>query len=94
MLELMKFNKVMMSVLCQKGKQSRKTFSNLKSTCALDILDLVQSDQVGPLEGSLGGSKWIWTSIDGFSRMAFTYFLNLKIKHLVSLRISKQQLSW
>jgi hypothetical protein len=59
---------------CQKGKQSRKTF-NLKGTRALDILDLVHSDLVGPSESSLGSSKWILTFIDDFSRMAFTYFL-------------------
>jgi hypothetical protein len=65
-------------VPCQKGKQSHKTFSNLKGTCALDILDLVHSDLVSPLESSLGGSKWILTFIDDFSRMAFTYFLKSK----------------
>jgi hypothetical protein len=75
MLELIKFNKVMMSVLRQKEKQSRKTFSNLKGTRALDILDLVHSDLVGPSESSLGSSKWIFTFIDDFSRMAFTHFL-------------------
>jgi transposase InsO family protein len=33
---------------------------------------------VGPLESSLGGSKWILTFVDDFSRMAFTYFLKSK----------------
>jgi hypothetical protein len=63
---------------CQKGKQSHKTFSNLKGTRALDILNLVHSDLVGPLESSLGGSKWILTFINDFSRMTFTYFLKSK----------------
>jgi hypothetical protein len=49
---------------------------------------------VGPLESSLGGSKWILAFIDDFSRMALHNFLNLKIKYLVSLRISKQRPSW
>jgi hypothetical protein len=62
----------------KKWKQSRKTFSNLKGTRALDILDLVHSDLVGPLETSLGSSKWILTFINDFSRMAFTYFLKPK----------------
>jgi hypothetical protein len=63
---------------CQKGKQSRKTFSNLKGTRALDIFDLLHSDLVDPLESSLGGSKWILTFINDFSRMAFTHFLKPK----------------
>jgi hypothetical protein len=63
---------------CQKGKQSRKSFSNLKGTRALGILDLVHSDLVGPLDSSLGGNRWILTFIDDFSRMAFTYFLKFK----------------
>jgi hypothetical protein len=33
---------------------------------------------VGPLETSLGGSKWILTFIGDFSRMVFTYFLKSK----------------
>ena len=65
-------------VACLEGEHARNPFP---SSCFSvdDVLDLVHSDLVGPIEvPSLGGSRYVMTFIDDASRKVFVYFLERK----------------
>lgn len=65
-------------VSCIKGKQHRQPFPHSK-TKSKELLQLVHSDVCGPMENtSIGGSRYILTFIDDFSKKTFVYFLQEK----------------
>lgn len=63
---------------CAMGKQHRSKFEHSKNE-SKNLLELIHSDLMGPMENrSIGGSKYILTFIDDYSRKVFCYFLNGK----------------
>lgn len=76
----MKFDnpKTMDCVTCAMGKQTRLPFkkSNNESN---EILQLIHTDLMGPMEKtSIGGSRYVLTFIDDFSKKTFVCFLKSK----------------
>uniref|UniRef100_A0A0A9XEY5 Retrovirus-related Pol polyprotein from transposon TNT 1-94 n=1 Tax=Lygus hesperus TaxID=30085 RepID=A0A0A9XEY5_LYGHE len=75
--------------VCLRGKHSRKPF-RASGKRASNILDLVHSDLVGPMEKqSFGGNRYILTLIDDHSRKVFVYLLKEKSevpKHIEEFR--------
>ena len=54
------------------------------------MLGLVYSDLIGPLPTpSCGGSRYVFTFIDDFSRFCWVYFLKLKFEVFENLKIWK-----
>ncbi|HBK83012.1 MAG TPA: hypothetical protein DDZ41_05350, partial [Flavobacterium sp.] len=63
---------------CAMGKQTRRKFAKSERT-SKNILDLVHSDLMGPMENlSIGKAKYILTFVDDYSRKVFVYFLKSK----------------
>lgn len=63
---------------CAMGKQCRQPFTKSEYE-SKNILDLIHSDLVGPMETlSIGKSRYILTFIDDHSRKIFSYFLRNK----------------
>lgn len=76
--------------VCAFGKQTRKPFKKSESVTS-EILELVHSDLVGPMETqSIGKSRYILTFIDDFSRKVFVYFLKSKEEVLIKFSEFKQ----
>lgn len=74
--EVANIDKTSCTVCCE-GKQSRLPFD--KSTSKTEnVLDLVHADVGGPMELSIGKSKYYLLLVDDFSKMAFVYFLKTK----------------
>lgn len=68
--------------ICKECKQTRLPFPKSTSR-ANNILDLIHSDLVGPMENkSFGGARYIFTFIDDHSRKIFTYFIKEKFEVL------------
>lgn len=64
--------------VCCEGKQSRLPFGH-SSTQSSEPLDVIHADVCGPMERtSIGGSRYFLIFVDGFTRMAFVYFLKAK----------------
>lgn len=64
--------------VCCEGKQHRLPFKH-RGTNARELLEIVHTDVCGPMENrSLGGAKYFVTFEDGFSKMAFVYFIKSK----------------
>lgn len=64
--------------VCPMGKQHRKPFKSSK-TLSTSTLQLIHSDLCGPMENkSMGGSRYMLTLTDDFSRKTFVYFLTSK----------------
>lgn len=63
---------------CAVGKHSRQPFkSSDKQTT--NVLDLIHSDLVGPMEtSSIGKAKYLLTFIDDYSRTVFCFFISSK----------------
>lgn len=58
-------------VVCLKGKQTRKSFKE-KGKRAENLLDLIHSDLMGPLNvSSYSGARFLLTFVDDFSRKVF-----------------------
>ena len=72
---------------CLYGKQSRKKFPNNQAKKALQLLELIHSDLVGPLPNSLGGSTHFITFIDDLSRFTSITFLKAKSEALEQFKI-------
>lgn len=64
---------------CVKGKMTRQPFHTDNMIKSTRVLELVHSDVCGPMQTeSIGGSKYIVSFIDDFSRYAHVYFLHDK----------------
>ena len=74
---------------CLYGKQFRKKFRNNQAKRALQLLELIHSDLVGPLPNSLGGSRYFVTFIDDLSRLSSISFLKAKSEALEQFKIFK-----
>jgi hypothetical protein len=65
-------------IACAQGKLCKKQFK-FSQNRATDLLELVHSDLVGPMEvPSVSGMKYILTFVDGCSRNIFVYYLKHK----------------
>lgn len=65
-------------VVCVKGKQTRRPNKD-DGTRATEPLQLVHSDVIGPMNpNSFGGSRFLVTFVDDFSRKVFVYPLKNK----------------
>ncbi|CAB0009968.1 unnamed protein product [Nesidiocoris tenuis] len=71
--------------VCQ-GKQTRATFKKTTGRRASQLLELLHADLVGPLPKTWGGAKYIFTTLDDFSRRAFTFFLKNKSEVLENFK--------
>ena len=64
---------------CLIGKQCRESFPKRSENRAKDVLEIIHSDVCGPMENvSIGGSRYILTFTDDFTRYTFVYFLKNK----------------
>lgn len=64
--------------ICPMGKQHREPFP-ISASGTTRILELIHSDVCGPMENaSIGGTRYVLTFIDDFSRKTFVYFLKHK----------------
>lgn len=63
--------------VCLRAKQTRTVFEDSKSH-AKELLELVHSDLMGPMEESIGGSRYALTIMDDFSRYSEVVCLNAK----------------
>ena len=64
---------------CAVGKISSKPFNSYSRVNTNAVLELVHTDLCGPFkEKSQDGAVYVMTTIDGFSRYIFTYFLKEK----------------
>ena len=65
---------------CPLGKQHRQPFPKVRrANMTTDLLDLVHSDVIGPINpASIGGKRYILTFIDDKSRMAWVYLMSRK----------------
>lgn len=60
-------------IVCMKGKQTRESFKHV-GTRALEILQIIHTDVCGPMSTNpFGGSRYLLTFVDDFSRMVFIY---------------------
>ena len=65
--------------VCSVGKQSRKKFKKLKTVRTSHVGEVVHSDVCGPITPiSNGGSEYIVTFMDDYSRKSWVYFLKRK----------------
>jgi len=66
---------------CIKGKHQRTSFPKDGATRASQLLEIVHTDVCGPMRTtSHGGTRYILTFIDDFSRKTHVYFLKAKGK--------------
>lgn len=64
--------------VCAMGKQARSPFGRSESQ-STQLLELIHSDVIGPMENvSIGGSRYILTFVDDFSRKVFIFILKKK----------------
>ena len=72
------------------GKQADHSYEKGKARRATQVLGLVHSDLIGPLPTpSYGGSIYVFTFIDDFSRFCWVYFLKLKSEVFETLKVWK-----
>ena len=72
------------------GKHPECNYEKGKGRRATQTLGLVHSELIGPLPiASYGGSRYVLTFIDDFSRFCWVYFLKLKSKVYETLKIWK-----
>lgn len=64
-------------IVCCEGKQCKLKFDKSESK-SNEILELIHTDLMGPIDASLGGAIYILTFIDDYSRKVFVRFLKSK----------------
>ena len=76
---------------CTLGKMHRSSFQKQSQHRATQLLEIIHSDICGPMQvESIGGSKYMLTFTDDYSRYTTVYFLKnkneviVKFKHYVS----------
>ena len=73
---------------CVVGKHPKHNYEKRKARRAIKVIDLVQSYFIGPLPTpSYGGSRYVLTFIDDFSRFCWVYFLKLKYEVFETLKV-------
>ena len=73
---------------CVTGKHPERSYEKGRARRDNQVLVLVHSDLIGPLPTpSYGGSKYVLTFIDDFSRFCWVYFLKLKSKFFEKLKV-------
>ena len=73
---------------CVTGKHPEWSYEKGRARRDNQVLVLVHSDLIGPLPTpSYGGSKYVLTFIDDFSRFCWVYFLKLKSKFFETLKV-------
>lgn len=71
-------NEIKNCVTCCESKQTRLPFDERKRETT-DILQLIHSDVMGPMETqSLGGAKYIVSFVDDYSKKVYVYFIRGK----------------
>lgn len=73
--------------ICIKAKSPFKARENVRE----EPLDLVHTDLMGPLEASIGGSKYLLTIIDDHSRKIYCYPMQRKSDVLSNFKIFTEQ---
>jgi hypothetical protein len=72
-------SKIKNCVACAKGKQSHLQFKSKDNGLSKNLLDLIHSDLMGPMETkSIGGARYILSFIDNHSKKVFVYLLKQK----------------
>ena len=75
---------------CVIGKHPKQSYEKGKARRATQPPGLVHSDLIGPLPTpSYGGSRYVLTFIDDYSRFCWVYFLKLKYEVFEQLKIWK-----
>ncbi|KAI3708032.1 hypothetical protein L2E82_37034 [Cichorium intybus] len=75
---------------CMLGKQTRESFPQDKAWRATEQLELVHTDVCGPMRTpSIGGSRYLLTFIDDFSRKLWVYFLKEKSEVFYKFKVFK-----
>ena len=73
---------------CVVGKHPECNYEKGKERRATQVLGLVHLDLIGPLPApSYGGSRYVLTFINDFSRFRWVYFLKLKYEVFETLNI-------
>ena len=79
----------LLCVPCQVGKGHRMPINRERNSTAMSIMELVHSDLCGPVSPpSLGGSRYVLTLTDDYSRASWILFLKSKAE------VSDQVQSW
>ena len=72
---------------CVVGKHPEHNYEKGKETRDTKTLGLVHCDAIGPLPTpSYGGSRYVLTFIDDFSRFCWVYFLKVKYEVFETLK--------
>ena len=72
------------------GKHPERNYEKGKEMRSVQVLDLVHSEVIGPLPTpSYGGSRYVLTFINDFSRFYWVYFLKLKSEVFETLKVWK-----
>ena len=75
---------------CVVGKHAECEYEKGKARKYIQVLDLVHSYLIGPLSTPYyGGSRYVFTFIDYFSRYCWVYFLKLKYEVFETLKVWK-----
>ena len=75
---------------CVVGKHAEHNYEKGKARRDTQVLGLVHSNLIGPIPTpSYGGSRYVLTFIDDFSRFCWVYFLKLKYEVFESLKVWK-----
>ena len=75
---------------CVVGKHPDPSYDKWKASRSTQVLGLAHSDLIGPLPTpSYGGSRYVLTFIDDFSRFCWVYFLKLKSEVFETLKVWK-----
>ena len=86
----MSVDKVVMDEKCEScilGKMKRLSFPKKSNTRSSKPLELIHTDICGPMQvPSLGGSRYVLTFTDDFTRYCFVYFLKYKNEALSKLK--------
>ena len=72
---------------CMKGKQSVASFPSRTLTKTSRVMEIVHTDVMGPMRTmSKGGSKYVLTFVDDYSRYVVAYFLKKKSEVVVKMK--------
>lgn len=77
---------------CIQGKMSRLPFPKHEGIKSKQLLEIIHTDLCGPMpQPTIGGSRYILTFIDDFSRYCYVYFLQKKSETLEKFKEFKEE---